>query len=297
VSARKLAAGGGLGAMRTSCLRRAGARRHHRPHHLPRRGDVVDLQLRACGSSTRGSPRRAPARTSRATRTRRAGPYGTSCRRDLRAAAALGDTIDDIAESRRSCSRGRRRGAAAVDSVLILACAQLLRRSTPATGSSRSPACVHSRDRSEYRYRSSVPNPNALWWWCAVGRDRRHAGALKHARASTCTARSPSATSPPAPWCARRDAVHHPPGVEIAWPRPSFTTQLARCTCCQRHRQGAGSMSPEREHAAIRRCATCRCGAKVLALEPQIIASPRPSPKENELFLARLHYPIASRAR
>jgi len=153
---------------------------------------------------------------------------------------------------------------------------------------------------SEYRYRPSVPDPNALV--VAISQSGETAdtlSALKHARSlgqENALAVCNVATSAMMRMTKLQFLTHA--GVEIGVASTkAFTTQLtglfllALTLAKVRSRLAAGE---EEKHMKALRHLPTALGA-VLALEPQVIAwAERFSKKEHALFLGRgLHYPIA----
>jgi glutamine---fructose-6-phosphate transaminase (isomerizing) len=153
---------------------------------------------------------------------------------------------------------------------------------------------------SEYRYRTSVTNPNALVVVISQsGETADTLAALKHAQslgAKHTLAVCNVATS---------SMVRHTKltyltraGVEIGVASTkAFTTQLtALCLLTLTLAKSRGRLSDEQEAAWLRGLRHLPAAIQgVLALEPQIIAwAERFAKKENALFLGRgLHYPIA----
>jgi glucosamine--fructose-6-phosphate aminotransferase (isomerizing) len=153
---------------------------------------------------------------------------------------------------------------------------------------------------SEYRYRDSVPNPNALVVTISQsGETADTLAALKHARSrdmvNTLTICN-VATSAMVREC--KLAYITRAGVEVGVASTkAFTTQLTALfllalALAQVH--GRLTEEQEAEHLRALRHLPVSTGA-VLALEPQIIAwAEEFARKENALFLGRgLHYPIA----
>jgi glucosamine--fructose-6-phosphate aminotransferase (isomerizing) len=153
---------------------------------------------------------------------------------------------------------------------------------------------------SEYRYRASVPNPNALVVTISQsGETADTLAALRHARAQGMTSTLTIcnvATSAMVREC--RLSFITRAGVEIGVASTkAFTTQLtALFLLALSLAQVRGRLDDEREAAhlkALRHLPSST--AAVLALEPHIIAwAEEFARKENALFLGRgLHYPIA----
>jgi glutamine---fructose-6-phosphate transaminase (isomerizing) len=153
---------------------------------------------------------------------------------------------------------------------------------------------------SEYRYRTSVPNPNALVVVISQsGETADTLAALKHAQslgASHTLAICNVATSS----MVRQTKLTYltRAGVEIGVASTkAFTTQLtALCLLTLTLAKLRGRLTAEQEAQWLRGLRHLPAAIQaVLALEPQIIAwAQRFAKKENALFLGRgLHYPIA----
>jgi glucosamine--fructose-6-phosphate aminotransferase (isomerizing) len=153
---------------------------------------------------------------------------------------------------------------------------------------------------SEYRYRTSVPDPRTLVVTITQsGETADTLAALKHARAqgmphtlTICNV----ATSAMVREC--KLAYITRAGVEIGVASTkAFTTQLAGLYLLTLAlAQVRGRLSPEREAAELKALRHLPVALQaVLALEPQVIAwAEEFARKENALFLGRgLHYPIA----
>ncbi len=153
---------------------------------------------------------------------------------------------------------------------------------------------------SEYRYRVSVPNPNALVVVVSQsGETADTLAALKYAK-SLDMHRTLAICNVATSAMVRETAMQFitRAGVEIGVASTkAFTTQLAALyLLANAIAKAKGRLSEEREHAAIRRLRHLPVAVQsVLALEPHIIAwSETFARKENALFLGRgLHYPIA----
>jgi len=269
-------------------------------------GDVVDLQLsRVWIVDGEGRQVERPARTvSGHSNVVELGPYRHFMQKEIfEQPRALGDTIDDITEISPSLF-----GEAAidvlprVDSVLILACGTSYYAGSTARywleGIAGVPTTVEIA--SEYRYRTSVPNPNALVVVVSQsGETADTLAALKHAN-SLDMHRTLAICNVATSAMVRETAMQFitRAGVEIGVASTkAFTTQLAALyLLANAIAKAQGRLSPEREHAAIRRLRHLPVAVQsVLALEPHIIAwSETFARKENALFLGRgLHYPIA----
>jgi glutamine---fructose-6-phosphate transaminase (isomerizing) len=189
-----------------------------------------------------------------------------------------------------------------IDSVLILACGTSYYAGLTAKYWIESIAHlpVNVEIASEYRYRDSVPNPNALVVTISQsGETADTLAALKHARSqdmlNTLTICNVS-TSAMVRECMLSYITRAGVEVGVASTK-AFTTQLvALFLLALALAQVRGQLSDEQEAAHLKalRHLPVSIGA-VLALEPQIIAwAEEFARKENALFLGRgLHYPIA----
>jgi glucosamine--fructose-6-phosphate aminotransferase (isomerizing) len=219
---------------------------------------------------------------------------------------ALADTVGDIGEVS-EISPGLFGDAAVdvlprVDSVLILACGTSYYAGSVARYWLESIAGVPATVEiaSEYRYRTSVPNPNTLVVVVSQsGETADTLAALKHAK-SLDMHRTLAICNVATSAMVRETAMQFitRAGVEIGVASTkAFTTQLAALyLLANAIARAQGRLSPEREHAAIRRLRHLPVAVQsVLALEPQIIAVAETfARKENALFLGRgPHYPIA----
>jgi glucosamine--fructose-6-phosphate aminotransferase (isomerizing) len=269
-------------------------------------GDVVDLQLaRVWIVDGDGRPVERPARTvSGHSNAVELGPYRHFMQKEIfEQPRALGDTIDDIA----SISPPLFGEAAAdvlprVDSVLILACGTSYYAGSVARYWLEAIAGIPTTVEiaSEYRYRHSVPNPNALVVVVSQsGETADTLAALKHAK-SLDMHRTLAICNVATSAMVRETAMQFitRAGVEIGVASTkAFTTQLAALyLLANALAKVRGRLSPEREQVNIRRLRHLPLAVQsVLALEPAIIAwSETFARKENALFLGRgLHYPIA----
>ncbi|MBA3596886.1 MAG: glutamine--fructose-6-phosphate transaminase (isomerizing) [Methylibium sp.] len=190
----------------------------------------------------------------------------------------------------------------AIDSVLILACGTSYYAGCTAKywleGIAKIPTSVEVA--SEYRYRSSVPNPRTLVVTISQsGETADTLAALKHARGlgmrhtlTVCNV----ATSAMVRECELAYLTRA--GVEIGVASTkAFTTQLAGLfllTLTLAKLRGHLDADAEAAHLKALRHLPAALQA-VLALEPQVIAwSQEFARKENALFLGRgLHYPVA----
>jgi len=151
---------------------------------------------------------------------------------------------------------------------------------------------------SEYRYRSSVPDPKALVTVISQsGETADTLSALKHAQSlgQQATAAICNVASSALMRMTRLQFLTHA-GVEIGVASTkAFTTQLtALFLLALTLAKLRGRLTEEEKHLKALRHLPTALGA-VLALEPHIIAwAARFAPKEHALFLGRgLHYPIA----
>ncbi len=269
-------------------------------------GDVVDLQLsRVWVLDAEGRPVERPVRTVAAySNAVELGPYRHFMQKEIfEQPRALGDTIDEISEITPALF-----GEAAVevipriDSVLILACGTSYYAGLTARywleAIAGLPVTVEIA--SEYRYRTSVPNPNALVVVVSQsGETADTLAALKHAK-SLGMHRTLAICNVGTSAMVRETTMQFitRAGVEIGVASTkAFTTQLAALyLLANAIAKARGKLSDEREHNAIRRLRHLPVAVQsVLALEPHIIAwSENFARKENALFLGRgLHYPIA----
>jgi glutamine---fructose-6-phosphate transaminase (isomerizing) len=269
-------------------------------------GDVVDLQLaRVWIVDAEGRAVERMARTVAAhSNAVELGPYRHFMQKEIfEQPRALADTIDDISE----VSPALFGEAAAdvlprVDSVLILACGTSYYAGCTARYWLEAIAGVPTTVEiaSEYRYRTTVPNPNALVVVVSQsGETADTLAALKHAK-SLDMHRTLAICNVATSAMVRETAMQFitRAGVEIGVASTkAFTTQLAALyLLANTIAKARGRLSEEREHAAIRRLRHLPVAVQsVLALEPQIIAVAETfARKENALFLGRgLHYPIA----
>ncbi|OGB27127.1 MAG: glutamine--fructose-6-phosphate aminotransferase [Burkholderiales bacterium RIFCSPLOWO2_02_FULL_57_36] len=189
-----------------------------------------------------------------------------------------------------------------IDSLLILACGTSYYAGLTAKYWIESIAGipVNVEIASEYRYRDSVPNPNALVVTISQsGETADTLAALKHARAQgmphTLTICNVS-TSAMVRECVLSYITHAGVEVGVASTK-AFTTQLAALfLLALTLAQIKGRLSDEQEAAHLKAMRHLPVSiSAVLALEPQIIAwAEEFARKENALFLGRgLHYPIA----
>jgi glucosamine--fructose-6-phosphate aminotransferase (isomerizing) len=214
---------------------------------------------------------------------------------------AIGDTLANIASFGPELFGANAKGWESFDQILILAC-----------GTSYYSACVAKywlediagvptqvEIASEYRYRSTVPNPKTLIVVVSQsGETADTLAALRHAKSlghqftlAICNVAS-SAMVRETDWHFLTKA-----GTEIGVASTkAFTTQLlALYLLAVSLAKRAGKISTEKEKDLLRDLRHLpKALHAVLALEPQIIACTAFSKCENALFLGRgLHYPIA----
>ncbi|GGC13334.1 glutamine--fructose-6-phosphate aminotransferase [isomerizing] [Oxalicibacterium flavum] len=189
-----------------------------------------------------------------------------------------------------------------IDSVLILACGTSYYAGLTAKYWLEAVAGVRTdvEIASEYRYRDSVPNPNALVVTISQsGETADTLAALRHAQSqdmqhtlTICNA----ATSAMVRECALAYITRAGVEVGVASTK-AFTTQLAALFLLTLTlAQVKGRLPEEREVAFLKEMRHLPAAiTAVLALEPQIIAWAEAfARKENALFLGRgIHYPIA----
>ncbi|HUN90839.1 MAG TPA: glutamine--fructose-6-phosphate transaminase (isomerizing) [Burkholderiaceae bacterium] len=269
-------------------------------------GDVVDLQLgKAWIFDAQGRRVERPVRRLAAVSNAvELGPYRHFMQKEIfEQPKAIADTIEPI-----TSIEPRLFGAAAPDvfpklrGVLILACGTSYYAGSVGKQWIESIAGVpvSVEIASEYRYRTSVPDPQSLVVVVSQsGETADTLAALKHARSlgmQQTLAICNVATSA----MVRESTMQFltRAGVEIGVASTkAFTTQLvALYLLANAIAKAKGRLSPEREHAATRRLRHLPAAIQsVLALEPNVIAwSESFVRKENALFLGRgLHYPIA----
>jgi glutamine---fructose-6-phosphate transaminase (isomerizing) len=269
-------------------------------------GDVVDLQLQRCWIvDAAGRPAERVVRTVQAhTGAAELGPYRHYMQKEIfEQPRAIGDTLEGVtAIMPELFGDAAYKLFAQADSVLILACGTSYYAGLTAKYWLESIAKipVNVEIASEYRYRDSVPNPNALVVTISQsGETADTLAALKHARAqgmvntlTICNVASSAMVRECAlAWITRA-------GIEVGVASTkAFTTQLtALFVLTLALAQVRGHLNDEQEAAHLKalRHLPVAIGA-VLALEPQIIAwSEEFARKENALFLGRgMHYPIA----
>jgi glucosamine--fructose-6-phosphate aminotransferase (isomerizing) len=269
-------------------------------------GDVVDLQLqRYWIVDSEGRPAQREVRTVHAhTGAAELGPYRHYMQKEIfEQPRAIGDTLEGVSAIMPELFGDKAYGVfKKIDSVLILACGTSYYAGLTAKYWIESIAHlpVNVEIASEYRYRDSVPNPNALVITISQsGETADTLAALKHARArdmaNTLTICN-VATSAMVRECMLSYITRAGVEVGVASTK-AFTTQLvALFLLTLTLAQVRGRLSDEQEAAHLKamRHLPVAVGA-VLALEPQIIAwAEEFARKENALFLGRgLHYPIA----
>ncbi|WP_420474739.1 glutamine--fructose-6-phosphate transaminase (isomerizing) [Noviherbaspirillum sp. ST9] len=269
-------------------------------------GDVVDLQLqRYWIADVNGKPAEREVRTVHAhTGAAELGPYRHFMQKEIfEQPRAIGDTLEGVNSIMPELFGDKAYNVfKKVDSVLILACGTSYYAGLTAKYWIESIAKlpVNVEIASEYRYRDSVPNPNALVVTISQsGETADTLAALKHARAldmvnslTICNV----ATSAMVRECMLSYITRAGVEVGVASTK-AFTTQLvALFLLTLTLAQVRGRLTDEQESAHLKalRHLPLSIGA-VLALEPQIIAwAEEFARKENALFLGRgLHYPIA----
>jgi glutamine---fructose-6-phosphate transaminase (isomerizing) len=269
-------------------------------------GDVVDLQLQRCWIvDAAGRPAERVVRTVQAhTGAAELGPYRHYMQKEIfEQPRAIGDTLEGVTAIMPELFGDQAyKLFAQADSVLILACGTSYYAGLTAKYWLEAVAKipVNVEIASEYRYRDSVPNPNALVVTISQsGETADTLAALKHARAqgmvNTLTICN-VASSAMVRECALSYITRAGVEVGVASTK-AFTTQLtALFLLTLALAQVRGHLDDEQEAAHLKalRHLPLAIGA-VLALEPQIIAwSEEFARRENALFLGRgMHYPIA----
>ncbi len=274
-------------------------------------GDVVDLRPDAVAVSARGPDGRwhavqralrpMPAHTAAA----ELGPYRHYMQKEIfEQPRAIADTLDGIESVEPQALFGEAAATvfAQVDRVLILACGTSFYAGSTAKYWLEAIAGVPTAVEiaSEYRYRSSVPDPRTLVVTITQsGETADTLAALKHARglgmAHTLTVCN-VATSAMVREC--RLAFVTRAGAEIGVASTkAFTTQLVGLfllTLALARLRGRLDAAQQHTHLRALRHLPLAVQA-VLALEPQVIAWAEDfTRKEHALFLGRgLHYPVA----
>ncbi len=272
-------------------------------------GDVVDLQLgRYWIAASDGRPLDASQRPVRTVQAHSGavelGPYRHYMQKEIfEQPRALADTLDGIQSVTPELFGDGAYGVfKAIDSVLILACGTSYYSGCVAKywleSMARIPCQVEVA--SEYRYRTSVPNPRQLVLTISQSGETadtlaalRHAQSLGHQHTLTiCNV----ATSAMVREC--KLAYVTRAGVEIGVASTkAFTTQLAGLfllTLALAQVRGALDEAQEAQHLRAMRHLPVALQA-VLALEPQVIGWAEDFARmENALFLGRgVHYPVA----
>jgi glucosamine--fructose-6-phosphate aminotransferase (isomerizing) len=269
-------------------------------------GDVVDLQLQrtwiadATGRQVQREARTVHAHSGAA----ELGPYRHFMQKEIfEQPRAIGDTLEGITGIMPELfGDGAYRVFKQIDSLLILACGTSYYAGLTAKYWIESIAKipVNVEIASEYRYRDSVPNPNALVVTISQsGETADTLAALKHARAqgmqhtlTVCNV----ATSAMVRECVLAYITRAGIEVGVASTK-AFTTQLtALFLLSLALAQSKGRLTDDDEAGHIKAMRHLPAAiAAILALEPQIIAwAEEFARKENALFLGRgLHYPIA----
>jgi len=269
-------------------------------------GDVVDLQLQRYwivdgnGKAAQREVRTVHAHSGAA----ELGPYRHYMQKEIfEQPRAIGDTLEGLSNIMPELFGDQAFGIfKKIDSVLILACGTSYYAGLTAKYWIESIAKipVNVEIASEYRYRDSVPNPDALVVTISQsGETADTLAALKHARSlgmqHTLTICNVS-TSAMVRECVLSYITRAGVEVGVASTK-AFTTQLvALFLLALTLAQSKGRLSDEAEAEHIKALRHLPLAiTAVLALEPQIIAwAEEFARKENALFLGRgLHYPIA----
>lgn len=278
-------------------------------------GDVVDVQLgRYWIEDTNGqtlTPAQRPVKTVQAhSGAAELGPYRHYMQKEIfEQPRAFGDTLEGIEGIAPELFDGQGEQPAAawrvfkeIDNVLILACGTSYYSGCTAKYWLEEIAGIPTQVEvaSEYRYRTSVPNPRTLVVTISQsGETADTLAALRHAQSlgmqhtlTICNV----ATSAMVRECALAYITRA--GVEIGVASTkAFTTQLAGLfllTLALAQAKGRLSADDEARHLKAMRHLPVALQA-VLALEPQLIQwAEQFAQKDNALFLGRgLHYPIA----
>lgn len=278
-------------------------------------GDVVDVQLgRYWIEDTNGqtlTPAQRPVKTVQAhSGAAELGPYRHYMQKEIfEQPRAFGDTLEGIEGIAPELFDGQGEQPAAawrvfkeIDNVLILACGTSYYSGCTAKYWLEDIAGIPTQVEvaSEYRYRTSVPNPKTLVVTISQsGETADTLAALRHAQSlgmrhtlTICNV----ATSAMVRECALAYITRA--GVEIGVASTkAFTTQLAGLfllTLALAQAKGRLSADDEARHLKAMRHLPVALQA-VLALEPQLIQwAEQFAQKDNALFLGRgLHYPIA----
>ncbi|MDL2284054.1 glutamine--fructose-6-phosphate transaminase (isomerizing) [Oxalobacter sp. OttesenSCG-928-P03] len=269
-------------------------------------GDIVDLHPEQChiydghGKTALREVRIVQAYTAAA----ELGPYQHYMQKEIfEQPQALADTLQGIEEFT-PWLFGEEAGAVfeQVDAILILACGTSYYAGLTAKYwlEAKAGIPVNVEIASEYRYRSSVPNPRTLVVTITQsGETADTLAALRHAQEQGMTETLTIcnvATSAMVREC--RLAYITRAGVEIGVASTkAFTTQLAALFLLTLvFARMRGKLTPEQESGYLRELRHLPAAiSAVLALEPQIISWAETfSRYENALFLGRgMHYPIA----
>ena len=269
-------------------------------------GDLVDLQLgKYWVFSKDGKPVQRAVKTVLAhSGAAELGPYRHYMQKEIfEQPRAIADTLEGVAGIVPELfGDGAHRVFNAIDNVLILACGTSYYSGCTAKYWLESIAGIpcHVEVASEYRYRTSVPNPRTLVVTISQsGETADTLAALRHAQGlgmvhtlTICNV----ATSAMVRECALAYITRA--GVEIGVASTkAFTTQLAGLfllTLALAQNKGRLSEEAEESHLKAMRHLPVALAA-VLALEPQLISWAEDfTKKENALFLGRgMHYPIA----
>ncbi|GGI21650.1 glutamine--fructose-6-phosphate transaminase (isomerizing) [Oxalicibacterium faecigallinarum] len=269
-------------------------------------GDVVDLQMQriwiidANGKQVEREVKTVQAHTAAV----ELGPYRHYMQKEIfEQPRAIADTLEGIESITPDIFGDKAYGIfKKIDSVLILACGTSYYSGMTAKYWLEAVAGVRTdvEIASEYRYRDSVPNPNALVVTISQsGETADTLAALRHAQSqgmqhtlTICNA----ATSAMVRECALAYITRAGVEVGVASTK-AFSTQLAALFLLTLTlAQVKGRLSDEKEAAFLKEMRHLPAAiTAVLALEPQIIAWAEAfARKENALFLGRgLHYPIA----
>ncbi len=234
------------------------------------------------------------------------GPYRHFMQKEIfEQPRAVSDTLESVAAVTPALFGSKAQELLAeVDSVLILACGTSYHAGLVARHWIEALAGLpcNVEIASEYRYRSSVPNPRTLVTLVSQSGETadtlaalKHAQSLRHGRTlAVCNV----ATS--AMMRMTRLAFLTHAGVEIGVASTkAFTTQLIGLFLLSLTlAKMRGRLAAEEETAQLKRLRhlpTALAAVLVLALEPQVMAwAERFAKKEHALFLGRgLHYPIA----
>jgi glucosamine--fructose-6-phosphate aminotransferase (isomerizing) len=270
-------------------------------------GDVVDLQLQGVWIVDASGKRvERPVRTVQAhSGAVELGPYRHYMQKEIfEQPRAIADTLDSVEDSLGPWLFGDMafKDFEAIDRVLILACGTSYYAGLTARYWLETIAGIPTTVEvaSEYRYRTSVPDPRTLVVTISQsGETADTLAALKHAR-SLGMAHTLSICNVATSAMVRECKLHYltRAGVEIGVASTkAFTTQLVALfllTLVLAKQRGKLSEADEAAHLKNLRHLPVAVQS-VLALEPAIIAwAERFAGKENALFLGRgLHYPIA----